>query len=59
MIARLCDALHDPERRTRLLVPTGTGNGGMTYAFFKAPKSTEDLIAGPDAIAEWARITYG
>ena len=59
MIARLYDAMHDPERRPRLMVPTDTGNGGLTHAFFKAPKTAQDLIAGRDAIAEWARITYG
>src|SRR5262245_42574547 len=37
MVARLYDALHDPKRRDKLLVPTETGNGGMTHAFFKAP----------------------
>jgi 4-hydroxyphenylacetate 3-monooxygenase len=31
----------------------------VTHAFFKAPKTVDDLIAGRDAIAEWARITYG
>ncbi len=59
MVARLYDAMHDPARGPRLMVPTDTGNGGVTHAFFKAPKTTADLIAGRDAIAEWARITYG
>jgi aromatic ring hydroxylase len=59
MIARLYDAMHDPQRQGKLLLPTDTGNGGMTHAFFKAPKSAADLIAGRDAIAEWARLTYG
>jgi 4-hydroxyphenylacetate 3-monooxygenase len=59
MIARLYDAMHDPERQAKLMLPTDTGNGGMTHAFFKAPKSMQDLVAGRDAIAEWARITYG
>ncbi|HEY4041133.1 MAG TPA: 4-hydroxyphenylacetate 3-hydroxylase N-terminal domain-containing protein [Rhodopila sp.] len=59
MIARLYDAMHDPQRRSKLMVPTDTGNGGMTHAFFKAPKTAGDLIAGRDAIAEWARLTYG
>ena len=36
-------------------MPTDTGNGGMTHAFFKAPKTLEDLLAGRDAIAEWAQ----
>src|SRR5215475_5584674 len=59
MVARLYDALHDPKRREKILVPTETGNGGMTHAFFKAPKTLEDTIAGRNAIAEWARLTYG
>src|SRR6202045_1596050 len=59
MVARLFDALHDDKRKKKLLLPTDTGNGGMTHAFFKAPKTVEDLIAGRDAIAEWARLTYG
>ncbi len=40
-------------------MPTDTGNGGMTHAFFKAPKTLEEPIAGRDAIAEWAKLTYG
>jgi hypothetical protein len=59
MTARLYDALHDDKRKRKLLLPTDTGNSGFTHAFFKAPKTTEDLVAGRDAIAEWARLTYG
>ena len=59
MIARLYDALHDPKRRDKLLLPTDTGSGGKTHAFFKAPKTQDELIAGRNAIAEWAKITYG
>ena len=59
MVARLYDALHDPKRKDKILLPTDTGNGGMTHAFFKAPKTPADMIAGRDAIAEWARLTYG
>ena len=59
MIARLYDALHDPEQKKALLVPTDTGNGGVTHAFFRAPKSAADLVAARDAIAAWARLTYG
>jgi len=59
MIARLYDALHDPKHKDKLLVPTDTGNGGMTHAYFKAPKSVEEAIAGRNAIAEWAKISYG
>lgn len=59
MVARLYDALHDPKHKDKLLVPTDTGNGGMTHAFFKAPKTPEEMMAGRTAIAEWARLTYG
>jgi 4-hydroxyphenylacetate 3-monooxygenase len=59
MAARLFDALHDPGRRDKLTLPTDTGNGGVTQAFFRAPKSMADLLAGREAIAEWARLTYG
>ena len=31
----------------------------MTHAFFKAPKTLDELLAGRDAIAEWAKLTYG
>ena len=30
MVARLYDALHDEKRKDKLLLPTETGNGGMT-----------------------------
>ena len=60
MTARLFDALHDPARRDKLLVPTDVeGGNGRTHAFFRAPKTVEESIAGRDAIAEWQRITYG
>lgn len=59
MLARMYDSMHDTSKRDRLLVPTDTGNGGMTHPFFKAPKSSEDLVASRDAIAEWQRIAYG
>ena len=54
MVARLYDALYDPKHADKILVPTDTGNGGKTHAFFKAPKSLDDLLAGRSAIAEWA-----
>src|SRR5664279_4305603 len=59
MVARLYDALSDPKHKDKILTPTDTGNGGMTHAFFKAPKSMADLLQGRSAIAEWAKITYG
>ncbi|HTW74352.1 MAG TPA: 4-hydroxyphenylacetate 3-hydroxylase N-terminal domain-containing protein [Steroidobacteraceae bacterium] len=58
MLARLYDALHD-ERRSVLCCDTDTGNGGYTHRFFKASRSVEEMIGARDAIAEWARVTYG
>ena len=56
--ARLYDALHD-ERKDIICTPTDIGNGGYTHKFFMAPRSVEDMVGGRDAIAEWARVTYG
>ena len=58
MLARLYDALHD-ERKDIICTPTDTGNGGYTHKFFKAPRNVEDMVGGRDAIAKWARVTYG
>ena len=58
MLARLYDALHD-ERKEIICAPTDTGNGSYTHRFFQAPKSVEDMVGSRDAIAEWARVTYG
>ena len=59
MIARLYDALHDPAKKDVLTVETDTGSAGFTHKFFRTPKSAEDLVGCRDAIAEWARMTYG
>jgi 4-hydroxyphenylacetate 3-monooxygenase len=59
MIARMYDALHDPERQPLIATPTDTGNGGFTHTFYKVARTTEELVASRDAIAEWARIAYG
>jgi 4-hydroxyphenylacetate 3-monooxygenase len=59
MIARMYDALHDPERKEILTAPTDTGNGGFTHKFYKVPRNVDDLVGSRDAIAEWARISYG
>lgn len=59
MIARLYDAMHDEALSEKLMVETDTGNGGRTQAYFRAPKTVEDSVAGRDAIAQWARLTYG
>lgn len=59
MIARLYDALHDPAKREELTMPTDTGNGGYTHRYFRSPRNAEDLVGDRDAIAGWARLTYG
>src|SRR6516225_2807909 len=59
LIARLYDALHDPKRQAVLTAPTDTGGGGFTHRFYKASRNAEELVAARDAIAEWARVTYG
>lgn len=59
MIARLYDALHDPARKDVLTRETDTGSGGFTQRFFRAPKTAEEMVQDRDAIAEWAKVSYG
>jgi 4-hydroxyphenylacetate 3-monooxygenase len=59
MTARLYDSLHDPAKKDLLTTATDTGGGEFTFPFFRTPRSVEDLVADRDAIAEWARMTYG
>ncbi len=58
-VAKLYDALHDPQTKPVLTAPTDTGSGGFTHKFFKAARTREEVMAQRDAIAAWARITYG
>ncbi|MDQ3895020.1 MAG: 4-hydroxyphenylacetate 3-hydroxylase family protein [Actinomycetota bacterium] len=56
-IARLYDALHDPDERDVLL---GTDRLGIrTHKFFMPSYSAEELLAAREAIAAWARMSYG
>jgi 4-hydroxyphenylacetate 3-monooxygenase len=59
MIARLYDALHDPAKKDVIATETDTGSGGFTHKFYRSPRSLEDVVADRDAIAEWARLSYG
>jgi aromatic ring hydroxylase len=59
MTARLYDALHDPGMRPVLCRPTDTGGQGYTHRFFTTPHSADDLVADQQAIAAWARMSYG
>lgn len=58
-MARLYDALHDKKQKATLTSPTDTGNGGYTHKYFRVNKSREDLLASREAIAQWARLSYG
>jgi len=58
-IARLYDALHDPRSKETLTCPTETGTGGFTHKCFRVARSREDLIGQREAIAHWARMSYG
>ena len=58
-LARLYDALHDEKTKTILTTETDTGSGGYTHKYFRVARSSEDLVAQKDAIAEWARMSYG
>jgi 4-hydroxyphenylacetate 3-monooxygenase len=58
-VARLYDALHDPQYRDVLTTETDTGSGGFTHPFYRAPRNREDLVAARNAIAAWQRFTYG
>jgi 4-hydroxyphenylacetate 3-monooxygenase len=59
MIARLYDALHRPDSRDVLTTTTDTGSDGYTHRFFRGSRSAEDLVGERDAIAAWARLSYG
>jgi 4-hydroxyphenylacetate 3-monooxygenase len=58
-MALLYDALHDEKHKAVLTAPTDTGSGGYTHKYFKVARSAADVVAQRDAIADWARITYG
>ena len=60
MIARLYDALHDPERRRILTVDVeGNTDGLRTHRFYQAPRNSEEMLASRDAIAEWSKLSFG
>ncbi len=58
-IARLYDSLHDPKLQDVLTCPTDGTNGSFTHKFFRVARSREELIGQRDAIAQWARLSYG
>src|SRR5205823_9753733 len=58
MVARLYDALHRDHAENKNLLTCPTEWGGFTHPYFIAPRSAEDLVAGRDGIAQWARLTW-
>jgi 4-hydroxyphenylacetate 3-monooxygenase len=56
-ITRLYDTLHDPAQRE--LLTTVDDYGIRTHKFFAPSKSAGELLAARDAIAAWARLSYG
>src|SRR5215475_11344028 len=58
-IARLYDALHDERTKPVLTAKTDTGSGGFTHKYFRVARTREEVVAQRDAIAAWARISYG
>src|SRR5436309_3536481 len=59
MLARLYDALHEDHTSGKNVLTGPTEWGGFTHRYFRAPRTVEEQVAGRDAIAAWARITYG
>src|SRR5438270_4445734 len=56
-IARLYDSLHDA--RTRDLMMGQDRHGILTHRFFMPSYTAEDLLQSREAIAHWARLSYG
>ncbi|HKX33660.1 MAG TPA: 4-hydroxyphenylacetate 3-hydroxylase N-terminal domain-containing protein [Blastocatellia bacterium] len=56
-IARLYDSLHEPDQTDLLTMIDRSGI--RTHRFFTASYSAGELLAARDAIAYWARLTYG
>src|SRR5215212_7240899 len=59
MVARMYDALHNPDTKAQLTCTTDTGSGGYTHRFFKASHNVDEMVAARDAIAAWERIGFG
>ena len=59
MLARLYDALHEDHASGANVISAPTEWGGFTHRFFCAPTTVDAQVGGRDAIAAWARLTYG
>ncbi len=56
-IARLYDALHNPQHKESLLATDRLGI--LTHKFFKPSYSAQELLEARDAIVTWARFSSG
>ncbi|MCM2390629.1 4-hydroxyphenylacetate 3-hydroxylase family protein [Streptomyces albipurpureus] len=56
-VARLYDALHDPELRDVLTYEDDQGI--RTHRFFAPSRTPDELLRARDAIAAWSRLSYG
>jgi len=56
-VARLYDALHDPAQSDALTATDALGH--RVHKFFKPSCSAQELIEAREAIAIWARLSYG
>jgi 4-hydroxyphenylacetate 3-monooxygenase len=56
-IARIYDAMHDPAQQETLLGEDR--HGIVTHRFFMPSYTSQDLVDSREAIAQWARMSYG
>ncbi|WP_315833796.1 4-hydroxyphenylacetate 3-hydroxylase family protein [Bradyrhizobium prioriisuperbiae] len=56
-MAKLYDALHDPATSDMML--TTSPEGIRTHRYFTSSYSSADLFKARDALAHWARMTFG
>lgn len=56
-VARLYDALHDPDLAEVMVAEDRQGI--TTHPFFMPAYTTDDLLAAREAMAVWARMSYG
>ncbi|MCQ8771683.1 4-hydroxyphenylacetate 3-hydroxylase family protein [Streptomyces telluris] len=57
-VARLYDAMHDPAT-SGVLTGVDEATGIRTHKFFKPSRSAAELVEAREAIATWARMSYG
>lgn len=55
--ARMYDALHDPAKQDVLTYVNE--RNVRSHKFYKLPTSSQDLFEARDAIADWARLSFG